>query len=61
VHHRTMHFVLLSERTAEEEQGDDSELIDGRSASVLSKPIDEDDVKRLLAKLQNFRDASLSN
>jgi signal transduction histidine kinase/CheY-like chemotaxis protein len=56
VHHRTMHFVLLSEGPSDRDASASSELIDGRSASVLRKPVEEEDVKRLLAQLQAFRE-----
>lgn len=56
VHHRTMHFVLLSEGTLDADESGVAELIDGRSASVLAKPIQEEEIQRLLEKLQAFRD-----
>lgn len=61
VHHRTMHFVLLSEGTLDPAQnGADqngvAELMDGRSASVLAKPIQEEEIQRLLERLQAFRE-----
>lgn len=53
VHHRTPHFVLLSESADEQ----NTDLLDGSSSSMLRKPVEESDIVGLIARIQ--RDASL--
>jgi DNA-binding NtrC family response regulator len=48
LHHRTPHFVVLSEGT--EEQG--AELIDGSSAIMMKKPVEPDELRALIGRLQ---------
>ena len=48
LHHRTPHFVVLSEGT--EEQG--AELIDGSSAMMMKKPVEPDELRALIGRLQ---------
>lgn len=53
LHHRTPHFVVLSE--ASQEQG--SDLIDGSSAVMMKKPVEADELRDLIGR---FHPASLS-
>lgn len=48
IHHRTPHFVLMSE-SAEEYS---TEILDGTASSMLRKPIEEADVMSLIEKIQ---------
>ncbi len=49
VHHRTPHFAVLTESAGDEDASNN--LIDGRSASILRKPVDEKDIAALLERL----------
>lgn len=53
VHHRTPHFAVMSESAASPESDPSSNLLDGRSASMLPKPVEERDLAQLLARLEN--------
>jgi signal transduction histidine kinase/CheY-like chemotaxis protein len=55
VHHRTPHFALMTESAEEPTAAD---LLDGASSSMLRKPIEENDVRALLNRLQQTNHAS---
>ncbi|WP_031500805.1 HAMP domain-containing sensor histidine kinase [Bryobacter aggregatus] len=48
VHHRTPHFVLMSESADLQTE----DLLDGSSSSMLRKPVEENDILNLLERLQ---------
>lgn len=52
VHHRTPHFTVMSESAASPESDPSSNLLDGRSASMIPKPVEERDLAQLLARLE---------
>lgn len=56
VHHRTPHFVLMSE-SADVQSAD---ILDGTSSSMLRKPVDEGEILGLLERLQQSGDATRS-
>ncbi len=53
VHHRTPHFALMTESAAMQESEAGANLIDGRSASLIAKPVEESDIARLLAQIES--------
>lgn len=48
IHHRTPHFVLMSESFEEQS----TEILDGTASSLLKKPIEEPDVIQLIERIQ---------
>lgn len=50
VHHRTPHFVLMSESAAVQS----ADILDGTSSSMLRKPVDEGEILGLLDRLQQL-------
>jgi signal transduction histidine kinase len=51
VHHRTPHFAVMSESAALAEDGG-NDLLDGRSASMIPKPVQQHDIAQLLGRLE---------
>lgn len=52
VHHRTPHFTVMSESAASPESDPSSALLDGRSASMIPKPVEERDLAQLISRLE---------
>ncbi len=52
VHHRTPHFAVMSESAAGTEGDPTASLLDGRSASMIPKPVEERDIAQLLSRLE---------
>jgi signal transduction histidine kinase len=52
VHHRAPHFAVMTESASMQEGEAGANLIDGQSATLIAKPVEEGDIARLLAQLE---------